>query len=286
MVRNTTEEINFHRLLLSCEHKLKQQPIDIWTPSEKRKFATYVKYLTSLDTKLQSSNTKPYANRIEQLTKAVAEHTMHVDVEKGIAEARLVKKKHLNKLKQFEKSDPEWLLELKRQEEQEELQELEKKKKSLQPEEEEGEEAEKKDVVTEVVDKRVDKEPSKNELRQRNTNNRETSNETDTSNIEHVLQHHRQIHDELTTDLSKMAKQLKLNSQAFGDTLSKDDSILKEASQAVENNLERMRTERQRLDVHYSKSWSTSFITFGVVIFVCIMFILVFFTIRFLPKAS
>lgn len=108
----------------------------------------------------------------------------------------------------------------------------------------------------------------------------------ETSNIEHVLQHHRQMHDELTTDLGRMAKQLKINSQAFGDTLSKDDVVLKEAQQAVESNLTRMTKERQRLDVHYSKSWGTSFMTMAVVLFVCIMFVLVFFTIKFLPKAT
>lgn len=53
------------------------------------------------------------------------------------------------------------------------------------------------------------------------------SREQETSNIEHVLQHHRQMHDELTTDLSRMAQQLKLNSQSFGDTLSKDDKVRK-----------------------------------------------------------
>ncbi|KAI8087128.1 hypothetical protein BDF21DRAFT_223559 [Thamnidium elegans] len=75
------------------------------------------------------------------------------------------------------------------------------------------------------------------------------------------------MHDELTTDLGRMAKQLKLNSQAFGDTLSKDDIVLKEAQEAVENNLHTMARERKRLDEHYSKSWGTSFMTMGVVLF-------------------
>jgi hypothetical protein len=43
--------------------------------------------------------------------------------------------------------------------------------------------------------------------------------------MEHVLQHHRQLHDEMTTDLGKMAHQLKLNSQSFGDILQKDDTV-------------------------------------------------------------
>jgi iron-sulfur cluster repair protein YtfE (RIC family) len=117
-----------------------------------------------------------------------------------------------------------------------------------------------------------------------NLSYRNPSRENETSNIQHVLQHHRQLHDELTSDLSRMAQQLKLNSQAFGDTLSKDDTVLKEAQQTVESNLQRMTKERQRLDEHYQKSWGTSFMTMGVILFVCIMFILVFFTIKLLPK--
>ncbi|KAI8365116.1 hypothetical protein BD560DRAFT_402174 [Blakeslea trispora] len=89
----------------------------------------------------------------------------------------------------------------------------------------------------------------------------------------------------LITDLSRMAQQLKLNSQAFGDTLSKDDVVLKDAQRAVENNLSNMTKERQRLDKHYAKSWGTSFMSMALVLFVCIMFVLVFFTIKFLPKA-
>lgn len=54
---------------------------------------------------------------------------------------------------------------------------------------------------------------------------RSTTREQETSNIENVLQHHRQMHDELTGDLSRMAAQLKLNSQSFGDTLAKDDKV-------------------------------------------------------------
>jgi hypothetical protein len=49
--------------------------------------------------------------------------------------------------------------------------------------------------------------------------------EEETVQIEHVLQHHRQIQEELTTDLGRMAAQLKSNSLAFGDLLEKDDRV-------------------------------------------------------------
>ncbi|KAL9558733.1 hypothetical protein MBANPS3_000780 [Mucor bainieri] len=248
MLNNTRDEINLHRLLISCENKLKEQPIDIWTASEKRKFATYVKYLATLQKKSSSASTQ------------------HVDVEKGIVEARLGKRKLFEDLKQYESSDPEWLLELKRQDEQAVQEALDRKKKLLEQEEEEDpndpkgekeEEEEQDDPVKETFNEKT----NASEMRQRNNAKNETSN------IEHVLQHHRQMHDELTTDLGRMAKQLKINSQAFGDTLSKDDVVLKEAQQAVESNLTRMTKERQRLDVHYSKSWGTSFMTMAVVLF-------------------
>lgn len=138
----------------------------------------------------------------------------------------------------------------------------------------------KEEEAKEKETKEEEKKEKASEIRQRNNRKEETFN------VEHVLQHHRQMHDELSTDLGRMAQQLKQNSQAFGDTLSKDDIVLRDAQKAVENNLKRMTTERQRLDEHYSKSWNTSFMTMGVVLFVCIMFILVFFTIKFLPKAS
>lgn len=51
--------------------------------------------------------------------------------------------------------------------------------------------------------------------------------EEETTNIEHVLQHHRQLHDEMTSDLGKMAQQLKMNTQLFGDILNKDDQVNK-----------------------------------------------------------
>ncbi|KAM3579563.1 hypothetical protein VKS41_008021 [Umbelopsis sp. WA50703] len=110
--------------------------------------------------------------------------------------------------------------------------------------------------------------------------------EEETVQIEHVLQHHRQVQEELTTDLGRMAAQLKSNSLAFGDLLEKDDRVLKDAQDAVASNLDRLRKEKVRLDRHNSKSWGTTFMTCGVFLFVSLVFVLVFFTIKFLPKAK
>ncbi|KAI8997289.1 vesicle transport protein [Pilobolus umbonatus] len=259
----STEEINLQRLLLSCENKLKEGPLDVWSPSEKRKFATYIKHLITLQRSL-GSNITQYSERINQLHKVVDTYTMYVDVEKGVPELKLVKKKHLDELNQLEIQEPEWLIELKQQKDEE---------KKMEP-------------TGEAMPEKNDRELKVNEtnagIRLRNPSN--TANET--AKVENVLQHHRQMHDELTSDLGRMARQLKINSQSFGDTLSKDNVILEEAQKAVESNLERMTMERKRLDIHHSKSWGTSFMSMGIILFVCIMFVLVFFTIKLLPKAT
>ncbi|KAI7895270.1 vesicle transport protein [Mucor mucedo] len=270
----TTKELNLYKLMLCCESKLNSEPVETWTASEKRKFAAFVKFISKLTAEEKPQNPRPFMNNLDRLKRAVIDHNMHVAVETGVPEARLVKKKHAEELKQLEKTDPEWLLELKQQDEQNRLEEASRKKKLL---EEDLKEEEAEEEVEEEYEEEKKAVPS--EIRQRNP-----TRQDETSNIEHVLQHHRQMHDELTTDLGRMAQQLKMNSQALGDTLTKDDVVLREAQQAVESNLERMTKERKRLDEHYSKSWGTSFMTMGVVFFVCIMFILVFFTIKFLPK--
>ncbi|KAI8336611.1 hypothetical protein BC941DRAFT_427583 [Chlamydoabsidia padenii] len=51
----TTDEINLQRLLINCENKLKQEQVDLWTGSEKRKYASYINYLQFLQTRIQKT---------------------------------------------------------------------------------------------------------------------------------------------------------------------------------------------------------------------------------------
>ncbi|SAL97405.1 hypothetical protein [Absidia glauca] len=275
----TTDEINLQRLLINCESKLKNEQVDLWTGSEKRKYASYIKYLQFLQNRVQKTTARgsDYEHRIHVLTQAVLLHKMQVQVELGTAESRLTRKKYLDHFQQLHTPAPDWLqndtssLDGWDQSEENVLDAMEEEESPIKEDEEP------KNEKTPDLDKDKD-----NSLRKRNTNRDEHE---DSSTMEHVLQHHRQLHDEMTTDLGKMAHQLKLNSQSFGDILQKDDTILRDAQSKVESNLDKMRSERHRLDQHYSKSWGTSFMNLGVVLFVCILFVFVFFAIKFLPKA-
>ncbi|CDS03802.1 hypothetical protein LRAMOSA06757 [Lichtheimia ramosa] len=251
---SSANDITIHRLLIQCEQQLNN--VNNWSDGDKSKYALYIRYL-------QQSNSSPrYADRIQKLTERLKQQDMQVDINKGVTEMQATKQLILDGLKRIQQPDePEWLQQLKAMPEEE-------------PVKQESEDIQQKSQDTH-------QEPQDHLRRRR----RSTTREQETSNIENVLQHHRQLHDELTGDLSRMAAQLKLNSQSFGDTLAKDDKVLQDAQQAVANNLERLRKERKRLDEHYSKSWGTSFMTMGVVLFVCVVFFFVFFTIKFLPKA-
>ncbi|KAI7857870.1 vesicle transport protein [Circinella umbellata] len=275
----STNEINLYRMLVRCEQRINDNNSE-WNSIEQGKFVAYIRYLQNLQQESGISNN--YAVRIQALATKVSSRGLDVEINKGILEARTTKQSLLDGLKQLEQPDePEWLQKIKNVPDEDMATTVEQK---------DDDNSDTESVISPASN--LEKEEGRtsgtvgdesNRLRRRQGSG--MTREEETSNIEHVLQHHRQMHDELTTDLSRMAQQLKVNSQSFGDTLANDDKVLHEAQEAVVSNLERLRKERQRLDTHYSKSWGTSFMTMGIVLFVCIMFILVFFTIKLLPKA-
>lgn len=115
-------------------------------------------------------------------------------------------------------------------------------------------------------------------LRQRKTE--EKTDFKDTSNIEHVLQHHREMQDELTEDLARMAKSLKMNSVAFGDMLEKDKSVFETASTALENSYGRLRTEGGRLGEYSSRARGTTWLVYGSVLTVLVCFVFIYLLIK------
>ncbi|KAI9307769.1 vesicle transport protein [Cunninghamella echinulata] len=314
----STDEINLQRLLIICENKLKNEQVDIWTGSEKRKYASYINYLEFLQSRIQrQANAKSYEERIASLRQTFSQYHTQTDVEKGVKETRMTKKLFLDQLQTLYNPDPAWLTALKQQKdtinenndaidsnddtikekEMKDETKYDQKLESVNDILEGWDESEESILLNDLNTKDNTQELKDNlhtynnnttnnekeqDVRKRNVTN--MTREEETTNIEHVLQHHRQLHDEMTSDLGKMAQQLKMNTQLFGDILNKDDQILRDAQKMVENNLDKMKTEGKRLDKHYSKAWGTTCMNLGVVLFVCIMFILVFFTIKLGPK--
>ncbi|KAJ1650809.1 hypothetical protein IWQ61_008479 [Dispira simplex] len=107
---------------------------------------------------------------------------------------------------------------------------------------------------------------------------------TDPEQSERLVQHHRQIHDELTGDLVHMAQTLKGNSMLFGDLLNKDRQVLQDAQEVISSNVDHMQKHGGRLTTYSRKSWSTTWMTWLIILVVCLTFIMVYFVVRLFPK--
>jgi len=81
-----------------------------------------------------------------------------------------------------------------------------------------------------------------------------------------------------------MVERLKLNSETFGNILTKDEKIIDEAQNVVGGNLDRLKREGNRLGKYTAQSSKTTWLVWLVVLFVCIAWVLMFMLIRIFPK--
>ncbi|KAJ8518335.1 hypothetical protein ONZ45_g4603 [Pleurotus djamor] len=89
------------------------------------------------------------------------------------------------------------------------------------------------------------------------------------------------LQQELSEQLAQMATQLRRNAVHFSESLEKDKAVVEDAQQKIEGNLDGMTKERIRLRDHRGKSQSTTCLVVASLAIVCVLFILMFFLIRF-----
>ncbi|KAJ1915498.1 hypothetical protein IWQ60_007787 [Tieghemiomyces parasiticus] len=99
-----------------------------------------------------------------------------------------------------------------------------------------------------------------------------------------LLTQHRQVQDELTDDLVRMAQVLKGNSHLFKETLEKDTKTMRDAQEAMGENQTRLARQGTRLGTYSKKAWGTTWLTWSIILAVCLLFMLVYFVIRLFPK--
>ncbi|KAI0031134.1 hypothetical protein K488DRAFT_52742 [Vararia minispora EC-137] len=95
------------------------------------------------------------------------------------------------------------------------------------------------------------------------------------------LQNSAKLHEEMSTQLAQMARQLKSNATYFSEALSRDQTALATADEKIGANLDVMRKERVRLRDHRGKSMGTTCLTITSIVVVLASFIVMFFLIRF-----
>ncbi|KAG2172710.1 hypothetical protein INT43_000057 [Umbelopsis isabellina] len=293
------EERNLQRLITKCKTRVDQGNIDTWSASDKSKFVQYIKYAQTMSDSIKKergSISPQLISAIQELCSYIEQDSMNITIDKGVVQAQAGAASVIATISEVCHHEDEKQLQVQELEEladgKENISNEEKNDMVDQEEKTEYTASHSNDNLRELTPENVKEDEAmdeKAELRQRRpppvSSRSSQPHEEETVQIEHVLQHHRQLQEELTTDLGRMAAQLKSNSLAFGDYLEKDDRILRDAQDAVASNLDRLRKEKVRLDRHNRKSWGTTFMTCGVFLFVSLMFVMVFFTIKFLPKA-
>ena len=96
-----------------------------------------------------------------------------------------------------------------------------------------------------------------------------------------LLQSSAAVQEELTSELARMAAQLKANATYFSGALEKDKIALEGAEEKITSNLDVMTKERVRLRDHRGKSLGTTCLTVTSIVVVLVSFIVMFFIIRF-----
>jgi len=88
------------------------------------------------------------------------------------------------------------------------------------------------------------------------------------------------LHTDLADQLASMARQLKQNAVHFSESLVKDQAVLNDTHEKIEQNMVTMKEERVRLRDHRGKTWNTTWLMLASVVGVLIAFVLTFMVIR------
>ncbi|KAL7754274.1 SNAP receptor use1 [Sorochytrium milnesiophthora] len=99
------------------------------------------------------------------------------------------------------------------------------------------------------------------------------------------LERHATIQEQMADDLLSMAAQLRQNTLAFSDALSKDSRVLRDAQSTLHNNSIRVDREVKRLSKYRLSSRSTAFTAWALLALAALAFAGVYMVIRLFPKS-
>ncbi|KAJ3052640.1 SNAP receptor use1 [Rhizophlyctis rosea] len=103
---------------------------------------------------------------------------------------------------------------------------------------------------------------------------------------ESLLEHNRKLQDDMTEELVRMAAALKNNTLSIGEKLQKDRKVLDEASTNLETSVGRLKKEKDRLGKLNMSARNTTWLIWGAILLVCIVFTVTFMFMRLVGKRS
>ncbi|XP_069854554.1 vesicle transport protein USE1-like [Dipodomys merriami] len=97
-----------------------------------------------------------------------------------------------------------------------------------------------------------------------------------------VLQRHQDLQEKLAEEMLGLAQSLKTNTLAAQSVIKKDNQTLSHSLKMADQNLEKLKTESERLEQHAQKS--VNWLLWAMLIVVCFIFISMILFIRIMPK--
>ncbi|XP_010591538.1 vesicle transport protein USE1 isoform X2 [Loxodonta africana] len=97
-----------------------------------------------------------------------------------------------------------------------------------------------------------------------------------------VLQRHQNLQEKLAEEMLGLARSLKTNTLAAQSVIKKDNQTLSHSLRMADQNLEKLKTESERLEQHTQKS--VNWLLWAMLIIVCFIFISMILFIRIMPK--
>ncbi|XP_012883822.1 PREDICTED: vesicle transport protein USE1 isoform X2 [Dipodomys ordii] len=97
-----------------------------------------------------------------------------------------------------------------------------------------------------------------------------------------VLQRHQDLQEKLAEEMLGLARSLKTNTLAAQSVIKKDNQTLSHSLKMADQNLEKLKTESERLEQHAQKS--VNWLLWAMLIVVCFIFISMILFIRIVPK--
>ncbi|XP_037674554.1 vesicle transport protein USE1 isoform X2 [Choloepus didactylus] len=97
-----------------------------------------------------------------------------------------------------------------------------------------------------------------------------------------ILQRHQNLQEKLVEEMLGLARNLKTNTLAAQSVIKKDNQTLSHSLKMADQNLEKLKTESERLEQHTQKS--VNWLLWAMLIIVCFIFISMILFIRIMPK--
>ncbi|XP_008822851.1 vesicle transport protein USE1 isoform X2 [Nannospalax galili] len=111
---------------------------------------------------------------------------------------------------------------------------------------------------------------------------RPTDEKQSAADLDLVLQQHQDLQDKLAEEMLGLARSLKTNTLAAQSVIKKDNQTLSHSLKMADQNLEKLKTESERLEQHAQKS--VNWLLWVMLILVCFVFISMILFIRIMPR--